>query len=543
MNVWNFLLDIVVLLASAMVVGAIFARLGQNPLVGYILAGMFLAGPGSLGVVGSEKPIEAIAELGVTLLLFSLGLEFSWDDLKRFGRRALLGGVLQIVLTLVAFAMLAMLLGVGLREAIAIGAMFAVSSTACVLRILFDRGEIDSAHGRHSVAILLTQDAAIVPLAILITILGGRGTVPEVALDVVQIVLAAAGLILLLYLLVNKLAVRALWVLTTERNRELAILLAVVIGLGSAWAAHRVGVSPALGAFVAGMLLGSSPFALQVRADISSLRVILLTLFFGSAGMIANPVWIFQNLPLVASVTLILVLGKSLIVWLVLRSLGQLSVVSASAGLCLAQIGEFAFVLGNIGQEAGVVSESTNMLIISSAIVSLFLTPYLVGSAPTIALRVLSFLGLVEVAMREELKEKRVLPKIIVIGYGTTAQVATANFLRQQEEVLVIDLNRELIGQASERGFSTRIGDASDINIWEHLPLSKVRLVLITIPNRSTSLTVLAHVRRLIPSATVAVRSRYHRDEADFANAGADIVVGDESEVGTELARRLESFQ
>ncbi|MCA9416853.1 MAG: cation:proton antiporter, partial [Candidatus Omnitrophica bacterium] len=244
MELWKLLLDVIVLLTACLIVGGIFSRFGQSPLVGYLLSGMLLGGPGSIRAVKSEHEIETIAELGVSLLLFSIGLEFSFKRLKDLGSKPLLGGVLQVTLTAMATAGIVFFLGLASKESIAVGAMIALSSTACVLRILIEKGEMEAVHGRNSLAVLLVQDMSVVPLAILMTLLASGGGVAGILSDLGQIVLWAAALIFALYVLVNKLAVWALGTLTLERNRELTVLLAVVTGLGSTWAAHAVGISP-----------------------------------------------------------------------------------------------------------------------------------------------------------------------------------------------------------------------------------------------------------------------------------------------------------
>lgn len=385
MDLWTILGDIVVLLAASLMLGGLLSRFGQSPLVGYLLAGMLLGGPGSLHVVGSEGEIEAIAELGVALLLFSLGLEFSIERLKKLGVSRLIGGVIQVVLTIAIGAAAAFLFGLKASEAVAFGAMISLSSTAVVLRMLMELAELEMPHGRNSLAVLLTQDMAVVPLALLMTLLAGGGSALGVAWDVSKLLLMAAVLVLGLFLL-NKIAEIVLGTLTLHRNRELTVIFAIVTGLGAAWAAHAAGISSALGAFVAGMLLGSSAFATQVRADVSSLRVVLLTLFFGAAGMLADPIWILQNWHIVAAVTALLTLGKLAVIWAIFQVLGHTGRVAAATGLCLAQIGEFAFVLGSIGVASGVVTTETYALVVSVTIASFFLSATLVPACCALAI-------------------------------------------------------------------------------------------------------------------------------------------------------------
>lgn len=542
MDFWSILLDIVIVLAGAMVAGGIFARFGHSPLVGYLLAGMLLGGPGSLNIISSEAEIEAVAELGVSLLLFGLGLEFSWNRLSSFGYRALIAGVLQVAITLLVAALLFYIVGFGVSESVAVGAIVSVSSTACVLRVLLEQGQIDSAYGRNSIAILLMQDIAIVPLAILLTVLGGDvkdGT--AILLHVGQILLFAAGLVAVLYVLVNKLAVLLLGVFTLERNRELGVLLAIGIGLGSTWGAHHVGISPALGPFIAGMFLGSSPFASQVRGDISALRVILLTLFFGAVGMIANPIWMLDNFGLVIGTTVCLIIGKGAIIWAILRFLGHSKTLSLLSAMCLAQVGEFAFVLADIAKSGSILSERIYMLIISSAILTLFVTPYLVAYAPRFSLWLARLgRGGGGSAEEEEISATELIsPEILIIGFGPAGQIAAEGLSACRDKVLVIDLNNKARLAAGKFGFRTAVGDAVELQILEHSSIQNVRVVIITIPDKWAALTALRHLKRLAPKAKLVVRSRHERDVPEFIRVGADVVVGDETEVGNRLATKV----
>lgn len=539
MESWTVLSDIVILLIGSLLLGGIFSRLGQSPLVGYLVAGMILGGPGSVGAIQSQEAIEGIAELGVSLLLFSIALEFSLSRLASLGTRRLIAGVVQVLITTALGAGVAMLAGVAVTEAIAIGAMISLSSTAVVLRILMERAEIDSPHGRNTLAILLVQDMAVVPLALLVTLLPGGGSVGEVFLNIGRTLLMTVGLIAGLYLLLNKVAVYALGALTLERNRELTIILAVATGLGSAWAAHSMGVSPALGAFIAGMFLGSSPFATQIRADISSLRVVLLTLFFGAAGMVADPLWIFQHWYLVLGVLVLLTIGKTLIIWPILQFLGQYTSVAAASAICLAQIGEFAFVLGTLGRDAGVVSEDTYRLVVSVTIASLMCSAFILPAAPWLGGRLSRLVrgsGPLDPPGHENAVHG---PDVILVGFGPAAQIASLAFRSWTDRVLVIDLNRAGVERARELGFRGMVGDATDSDVIEHAELHSAKVIVITVPHLQTALGILSQVRRQAPHVHVVVRSRYQLHAHDFANAGAHVVIGDEEQVGDALRGHL----
>ena len=471
----------------------------------------------------------------VALLLFSLGLEFSPTRLRSFGKHVLWGAVLQVVVTFAVFALLAGALGLGTREALVVGGMLALSSTACVLRILLDHGELDGPHGRHSVAILLVQDIAVVPLAVLITVISGDKSAPAIAWDVAKLLVLAAGFVAGLYIILNTVATRLLGRFMHPSTRELALLLAVVIGLGSTWAAHSLNISPALGAFLAGMFLGTSPFATQVRADVASLRVILLTLFFSSAGMIADPLWLLSHLPLVILTAVVAILVKTIIVTVILRSLGETVAAACATGLCIGQIGEFAFVLGSIAVGNGVLTQFTYLLVVCSAIVSLFLTPYLIPVAPQAGLWLEYLLHRNVGSPARRVRESHAHPEVVIIGFGPAGQRVADAFKDLGRKLVVIDMNTQAVTEAEERGFDGEIGDARQIEVLEHLGLDKLRLVVITVPIRSAALTIVDHVRELAPNAKIIVRARYERHRPLFETAGVDIVVGDEIAVGEEL--------
>ncbi|MHC4448263.1 MAG: cation:proton antiporter domain-containing protein, partial [Planctomycetota bacterium] len=352
-DLWGALLDLLILLVAALALGALCERLRQSAILGYLLAGTLL-GPHALNVISEGQEVKVLAEMGVALLLFTIGLEFSWRRLRRMGATALGGGTLQIVLTALPAVAVATLLRLDVRAAIAIGVIVALSSTACVMRVLLARAELDSIHGRHALGILLLQDLAVVPLVVLVTVLGGVGTSGEAVWALVKMVGVAVALVAAFYVLFNHVVPRVFGMQTMQRNRELPILLAIVTGLGSAWAAHELGSSPAVGAFVAGLLLGGSPFAAQIRADIASLRTVLMTLFFSAIGMLGDLQWIAQHWMAVAGLVAAIVLGKSAVVWVVLRSFRQTHRHALHTGLCLAQVGEFSFVLAVVAHTGGV---------------------------------------------------------------------------------------------------------------------------------------------------------------------------------------------
>lgn len=538
MELWSLLADIVCLLGACLVGGGVASRLGQSPLVGYLLAGMLVGGPGSVGLVGSTHEIEAIAELGVALLLFSLGLEFSIERLRQLGAKPLLGGAIQVVLTLAAGAGVGLLFGMAIKPALALGAMVALSSTAVVLRILMERAEIEMPHGRNSLGVLLTQDLAVVPLAVFMAVLGDGGSAGEVASEVGRLVLLASALTVGLFVL-TRAAVLMLGTLTLQRNRELTVIFAASIGLGSAWAAHWAGVSPALGAFLAGMLLGSSPFATQIRADISTLRVLLLTLFFGSAGMVADPLWIGSHAHWVAGAAAAVTVGKFAIITVIFLAFGQSLRIASATGLALAQLGEFAFVLGAIGRASGVVSDDLYALIVSVTIVSFVLTALIVPLAPRWGDRLARLFR--RITSSDAPADKPQPVDVVVIGFGPSGQLGLAPLANSGLSVAVIDMNQRGVRMANEFGFRGQFGDATSAEVLEHAAVGEASLVVIALPDFRSTLLIVELVRSLNASATIVARSRYHIHTYALIAAGAT-VYGDEEQVGHAIGDHLTAW-
>jgi len=541
MELWDVLFDILVLLGSALVLGVLCERLRQSPILGYLAAGTLL-GPHAMQVVSSADEVSQLAELGVALLLFTIGLEFSWPRLKKLGAAALGGGTGQVLITMGIGAGVALGFGVSWKTAVAIGAIVALSSTAVVLRLLISRAEIESAHGRHALGILLMQDVAVVPLVLLVTVIGGEGSAQEVGTDVLLAVAGAAGLVVVLYVLLNKVAPKVMGLGALQQNRDLPILLAIVIGLGSAWGSHKLGLSPALGAFVAGMILAESPFATQIRADIGSIRTLLVTLFFSSIGMLGDPAWFVSHLPEVLGLVGAIVVGKSVVIWIVLRVFGLTNRNALAAGICLGQVGEFSFVLAAVARGT-VISEEVFTLIISTTIVTLFLTPYLVAWGPRVAGFVVGSLERAGVLKPGSVGGDDDLSLssggLIVVGFGPAGEAVGTTLEGYGDRVSVIDLNPASIRMAQRLGFTGHIGNAAQAEVLEHAGIAHAIAVVVTVPDPAAAREIVELARTLSPDVHVIARARYHRYFTDLQHGGADEVVDEERIVGAILASRM----
>lgn len=548
-GVWDSLLDVLLLLGVAMVAGVVAERLRQSAVVGYLLAGT-LVGPHALGWVSSQEHIFQIAELGVALLLFTIGLEFSPRQLLQLGRVPLVAGPLQVVLTTLAGMGVGLLAGLGIREALVVGTMTALSSTACVLRVLRDRAELDSQYGRVSLGILLVQDAAVVPLVLIVTALAGGGAAGTIVTKMAVSILLALLLVGVFYAVFNWMIPRVLIMPTWRRNRDLPVLLTVCLAGGAAWSAQALDLSPALGAFVAGVLLAVSPFATQIQADIQPLRALLVTLFFAAIGLFGDAVWFVDNLSLVLAIVAAIVIGKALIV-AVLTWLVRLPIQFAvAAGFTLAQIGEFSFVLATIARGSGggepLLSEATFRALVSATILALLMTPYLVAMGPRLG-------SWIEGRRREGGISKwlshgtppsplppspsEVSEAILIIGFGPAGQRLAEELLADhRERLVVVDMNIENVDIAKLYGIDAHVGDATQTDVLLHAGIQRAQVVVIAVPNPSAVRRLIHQTRHFAPEVTIIARSRHHIYRWELLRAGAHWVVDEEDQVGLRLA-------
>ena len=535
-TVHDALAAILLLLSAALVLGMLAERLRQTAVLGYLVAGT-VVGPGVLGWVRGGDSIDVLAELGAATLLFSIGTEFSLARLRALGTRTFVAGALQVVATAGAATALCMGLGLPARSAFAVGAIVSLSSTAVVMRLLIEQRSLDSAHGRLSLGVLLTQDLAVVPLVIAVTMVSDGpaqdGAVTQLARTAGGAVLLVTGFLLLVRLVFPRVMRGAAMV----RNRELIALFSTVCAVGSALGAEAVGLSGALGAFVAGVLLGSSPFAAQVRAEVAPLKTLLLTLFFAAVGLAGDPAWAWANLGAVSGAVVAVACGKALVAALVCRMVGLPSAVSLAAGLCLAQIGEFSFVIAEVARAGRLVDEGTHRLIVTATIGSLALSPFLVSAARRIARLRPQPGAMPAVPATED------APRVVIVGYGPAGRRAM-ECLRAAgcTRIDVIESNPALAAAAVTDGARTHVGDAGRLDVLEHVGIRDADVVAVTTADLDAVRHVTALVRSIAPRTRIVARARYSSTVRDMAVAGADGVVDEESLVGDRIAADARGF-
>ncbi len=535
----SLLASMAIVLGVALV-GGMAARLLRLPVIlGYLLSGIVI-GPYGLKLVPELGDVETLAEIGVVLLMFTLGIEFSLRTLRQVGKVAILGGAAQIVVTVALGLMVGWLLQWSLTEAVVFGFFIALSSTIIVLKTLMERGELGSPHGRVMIGILLVQDLSVVPMMVILTSLGEpeTGVWGSLGWPVLKAVLFLAVVFALGYWVLPQVMKRV----AGGRSRELFLLTVVCLSLGAAFGADYVGLSAALGAFLAGLLFSESEYAHQALADIRPLRDIFAILFFVSLGMLADPSFVAENPGEVGAVVAAIVLGKFLIVALVPWAFGYSAKTSLFAGSGLFQIGEFSFILAALALEMDIISNNLYSLTLAAAVITILLTPFGMGLTSKIyhrliqGQRVSNFLAarLDPVASGQG---RQLSSHAVVCGYGRMAKSLGQVLERRNFSYLIIDIDPRVIELARERDIPCIYGDASNPDILARAELERAKVLVVTLPDPIAAKLAVANARRINPRLDIVARVHRDEDTEVLRSLGVAEMVRPELEAGLEVIR------
>ena len=515
--------NLLIILASSLVVIALFRRLQLPPVLGYLCVGLAV-GPTALDWVNDSEDLPDLAELGVVFLLFSLGLEFSLSKMLSL-RRVVFGlGSLQVLCCAVVLGALLLLMGMSPVAALLLGAGLALSSTAIVSKELTSLGEIFSTHGQNAIGVLLFQDVVAVLLLTLVPVFAGSSEQAwywALPLTLGKTVVLFFGLLL-----------ASRWVLprlfhevAASHSAELFVLLALVIVLLTAWLTHLLGLSPALGAFLAGMLLGESHYRHQIEADIRPFRDILLGLFFVSIGMLIDLQLFVSHALQILGLTLALMLIKGCIVAALVKLRGSDSETAWRSGLALAQGGEFCFALMAQMQLSTMLPGEISSLLLAATFCSMLLTPLLLRAAPSIALRLhrkpnqqVQLEAIT--ALNAELRGH-----VLICGYGRVGQSIGRFLRREQQAFIALDDDPERVQEAATEDSSVHYGDCRRGALLSAVGLERARLVVIAVDNSDVALTVLKEARRINHKVPILVRTRDDSQLTELKAAGASEVV------------------
>jgi monovalent cation:H+ antiporter-2, CPA2 family len=526
--------DIIVIVVAALIGGILAHALKQPLILGYILAGV-LVGPHTGGVsVAEVHNIELLAEIGVALLLFALGLEFSLTELKPVRAIALTGTPLQMALTILYGYAIGRWLGWEWLPSVWLGALVALSSTMVILKTLMNQGMLGTLSSRVMIGMLIVQDLAVVPLMIILPQLSN----PKVGLPLLGLAALKAALFLaLMILLGTRLLPRVMTYIAKWNSRELFLLAITAIGLGIGYGTYLAGLSFALGAFVTGMVLSESDYSHQALSDIIPLRDLFGLLFFTSVGMLLDPSFLLAHWQTILMLVALVGFGKGLIFAAVARLYRYGNVVPLAVGLGLFQIGEFSFVLARTGLSTGSISSEVYALVLSAAIISMMLTPFVSGlTAPLYALHRHWFKH--EPLQTINIPKSGLTGHVVIAGAGRVGHHVAQVLSCLQLPFVLIELDYRRFGEGKAGGFPIIYGDAAQRIVLEAAQTEKAGLLLITIPAITISQEIVLQARQLNPAVDILARAEGMEQMKDLYAKGVDKVIQPEFEAGLEITRQ-----
>lgn len=529
--------DLVVLVAVAIPVVIIAHRLKIPTIVGFLLTGLAI-GPHALALIGDDVMVAQLAEVGTVLLLFAIGLELELKRVLRMGREVLQGGAIQLTTTIAAFALLGIAFGQAPNQALFAGALVAFSSTAIILKVYAQRHELDTTHGRVVVAIAIFQDLAVVPVMLLVPLLAGAAGSAGASFKQIGISLVGvAGLVLFGRVLVPKLLERVVRL----QNREIFTLCVVFLGLAAAYVASRFGVSLALGAFLAGLVISESEYSLQALSDVLPFRDTFSGIFFMSVGMLLDPRSVAAEPGIVLALAAAVVLIKALLATVAVLSLKRPLVASITAGFGLAQVGEFSFVLASAGAAAGLIAPDAYQRFLAVAVLTMLAAPFLMTAAQPFAESLARRIGNVPLEMHTaEMQSVAALhDHVIIVGYGLNGRNLSRALRSAAIRYVILEQNGGVVREAREAGEHILFGDGTNTEVLERVGVHRARVIVYCIAAPDVERRGVAVARTLNPAIHIVVRTRYVASIDDLRTLGASEVVPEEFETSLEIFSRV----
>jgi len=536
MNELVYLRDLVIILGFGVIIVTVFHKLRLPAIAGFILSGV-LVGPQGFGFINDVHQVEVLAEFGVALLLFGIGLELSLEKLRRLWKLIAVGGSLQVGLSVLAVFAISKTFDVPGNSAVFIGFLLALSSTAIVTRGLQQRGEIDAPHGRLILGILVFQDFSVVPMMLAIPILVGTDVLADVYLFTI---LQAVGIIVAVLLAALLIVPRILNLVAKTRQRQLFILSVFLICIGTAWLITSSGASLAIGAFLAGLVVAGSEYRHQALADLISFREVFASIFFVSIGMLLAPSIIMENMFLVLAILIAVLVGKSVIVFVTAKVLRMPLRVCMMTAVALAQVGEFSFVLLFSVQGSGLIDKTLESSLISVAILSMFVTPFAMSFGPRLAAglgKLPRLKRLFEVEMAEDATGSvcEMRDHVIVGGYGFAGRELSKALKDYGIPHVIVDISVENVSKALQEGVSAFFGDVTNQDVLVKVGAEYASELVLLVNDPGAAEQAARVARKLVPSLHIVVRTHYLLDIEPILAAGADDVVPAEREAAVEV--------
>lgn len=534
-----FLTDILIIFAVSIPVAFIFHKFKLPPIIGFLVAGVII-GPLGIGLVDDMDRIDVLAEIGVALLLFSLGLEFS---LKHFGevkKVAILGGILQTIFTMALFAAIAMLFGADIRRGITLGCALALSSTAITYYLLSQRRMVDSTHGRISLGMQVSGDMCVVPMIALLPLLAISSGSPLI--EAWHALLKTVIVLGVFFVGQRYLLPLTLHHISSTRSKELFLTTVLVVALGFSYFTSVIGLSFALGAFLAGLMLAETDFRFHALSEIAPFRYCFNGLFFVSIGMLVQPQFLMDHPWFLLSIVIFVPVGKALVTALIVFIFKYPIRVAVMSGLALAQVGEFSFLVVMIARGNGLITPFFYDFVIVATFITILMAPLIMAVSLPIAdffqklvptrLKRGSDRG--DIISSDHLKEH-----VIICGFGPLGS-SVGHILEQAgREYLVLELNPSTVSKLRQKEKPVYLGDGASAEILYKSGIERASVLAITAPDYMNSMAIIKQARNLNKDIKIITRAKFRNQVKDLYSAGADIVISEELEAGLEMSRYI----
>jgi CPA2 family monovalent cation:H+ antiporter-2 len=519
-------------------------RLRIPTIVGFLLTGV-LCGPSVLGLVGATNEVETLAQIGVVLLLFSIGLEFSLNNLLQIKRIILVGGTLQVFCTIGVVTLISWGFGWSISHSVFMGFLLSLSSTAIVLKRLQEKAEVESPHGKTSLGILIFQDIIVVPMMLVLPLLSGN--VGDVGPTVLLLFVKIVGIIVCMIVMIKWVVPAVMFRVAKTRSRELFLLTIIVICFSVAWLTSSAGLSLALGAFLAGLVLSESEYSYQALGSILPFRDVFTSVFFISIGMLFDGAYFIHHPLLVLSLAFIVLVLKVGIASLVPAALGFPLRTMVLAGLSLGQVGEFSFILSTAGMSFGLLDKDTYQLFLGVSILTMASTPFVMACGPWISDRLLSLplpkriksgLHTQEIPVALEQKPK-LDDHLIIIGFGINGKNVARAARATGIPYIITEMNPETVRREKAAGEPIIYGDATQEAVLLHVNIRTARVVVVGIPDPVATRRVIEVARKLNASVHIIARTRFYQETSQLYELGASDVIPEEFETSVEIFTRV----
>jgi len=523
--------DLVIILLVSVPIILLFNKMRMPSIVGFLIAGM-LIGPFGFKLITGIEEIEIMAEVGVILLLFTIGLEVSLKELIEAKKLLLIGGGLQVVFTILLSAVIFYFFELPVQQAVFFGMLVSLSSTAIVLKLLSDKGDLETPQGKISLGILIFHDLAIVPMLLLVDTFGSGETVSF--LSVLSRIGVAIVVVALILIVAKYLSPKILYYLARSRSRELFTIGVLLILLGTAYLTFTLGLSFALGAFIAGLILSESEYTPQIFSDILPFRDAFNSIFFVSVGLLLNIGFVINNPVAVAASAVGIIILKSVIIIVIVLLLKYPARVAVLTGLGLAQIGEFSFILAQQGIDSGLMGNFSD-LFISSTIFTMILTPFLIRISPRIADKS----HLISTGKNDEHFVEILSGHVIIGGFGMNGKNLAKVLGETGISYIAIEMNTDTVKEERQKGENIIYGDISRKEVLEKAMISTAKVLVIAISDRSISKRIITLAKSLNEEIFVIVRTRFFSETEELIKLGANYVIPEEFETSIQIFRKV----